>query len=323
MCTAVTCKAGDFYFGRNLDYEHGFGEEVVVMPRNYDVKMSNLKPLGADYAVLGMGCVAADFPLFFDAANEKGLCAAGLNFKGNAFLNKPGPNKCNIAQYEFVPWLLARCVNVCEAKKRILKMNMTDTPFSENMPPSQLHWLISDKKECITLEITNEGVNIYENPVGVLTNNPPFPFQMFALNDFAGLSAKNPEISFGNLKLDLYSRGMGALGLPGDFSSRSRFVKAAFVKSNMVFEKCETEAVNAVFHLLGMVEQPKGCCITEKGGYEKTLYSSCINADKGIYYYKTYENFSVTAVDMHKENLNSKSLITYPIRKIQKIFWEK
>lgn len=323
VCTALTYKAENFYFGRNLDYEHGFGEEVIVMPRNYDVKMSSLKPLGAKYAVLGMGCVAADFPLFFDAVNETGLCAAGLRFADNAFFKNKESEKENVAQYEFVPWLLARCANVGEAKEKIFNMNMTDLPFCENMPASPLHWLIADKKECITLEITKEGTFVYDNPVGVLTNNPPFPFQMFALNDYLGLSAENPENRFGNINLKAYSRGMGALGLPGDFSSRSRFVKAVFAKLNTARTNSKAEALNAVFHLLASVEQPKGCCKTENGGYEKTLYSGCINADKGIYFYKTYENFGICAVDMHKEDLSSKKLITYPIRKNQKIFWEK
>ena len=205
MCTAITYKGENFYFGRNLDYDHSFGETVILMPRNYDIKTSSLKPLGASYAVLGMGCVASGFPLFFDAINEAGLCCAGLNFVGNAFYQKPSATKCNVAQYEFIPWLLARCANVFEAEKAILKINLTDSAFSENMPPAQLHWLIADKERCITLEVSKSGTQIHENPVGILTNNPPFPFQMFALNNYAGLSPSNPNPTFGNINFPISS----------------------------------------------------------------------------------------------------------------------
>ena len=101
------------------------------------------------------------------------------------------------------------------------------------MPSGQLHWIIADKNDCIVVESVKESINVYNDPVGVLTNNPPFDMQMFRLNDFRGLSPKQPENTFSD-KLDLtsYSRGMGAMGLPGDLSSQSRFVRAAFVKMN-------------------------------------------------------------------------------------------
>ena len=206
MCTAVTYKTKDFYFGRNLDYETEFGESVVIMPREYNVSMSGSDRLGGDYAVCGMAHVEKDFPLFYDAMNEKGLCAAGLNFVGNAFYNKPSDKKYNVAQYEFIPWLLARCASLEEAKKSINEMNMTDTPFSENLPSAMLHWLISDKTGSVTLEITKSGMFLYDNPVGVLTNNPPFPMQLFSLNNYMSLSSSSPENRFGDVELSVYSR---------------------------------------------------------------------------------------------------------------------
>lgn len=107
---------------------------------------------------------------------------------------------------------------------------------------------------------------------------------------------------------------MGALGMPGDWSSQSRFVKAAFTKLNSKCQTGETESVSQFFHILGSVEHPRGCVVMGDDLYEITIYSSCCNTDKGIYYYKTYDNSQITAVDMHKENLDSIKLVSYPLK---------
>ena len=180
------------------------------------------------------------------------------------------------------------------------------------MPLAQLHWLIADKTACITLEAVTDGLKIYENPVGVLTNNPPFPYQMFQLNNYMHLATDNRVNTFSEaLKLEQYSRGMGAMGLPGDLSSQSRFVRAAFVKLNSLSGDSEEESVSQFFHILGSVEQQRGCCKLGEGRYEITLYTSCCNTARGIYYYSTYDNRQITGVDMHRENLDGTELVIY------------
>lgn len=112
---------------------------------------------------------------------------------------------------------------------------MLSESFNDKLPVSSLHWIISDKEENITVEFMKDGLHIYDNPVGVLTNNPPFETQMFLLNQYMGLSASQPDNRFsGKVPLELYSRGMGAIGLPGDLSSTSRFARVAFVKLNSI-----------------------------------------------------------------------------------------
>ena len=318
MCTAVTYLNGDFYFGRNLDYDFCYGESVAVAPRKYPFRSGD-----DHFAVIGMAHIRNDYPLYYDAMNENGLCIAGLNFVGNAVYAKPSPERENVAQYEFVPWLLGQCATAAEARRKISGMNMTGEPFSEEMPPSPLHWLIADRNDCFTLEIVRDGVHIYDNPTGVLTNNPPFPMQMAALNNYMQLSPRNTGNRFSEkIPLSEYSRGMGAIGLPGDLSSQSRFVRAAFVRANSVSGKSEDENVSQFFHILTSVEQQRGCCEIDGGKFEITLYSSCCNADKGIYYYTTYGNRAITAVDLNSENLDSGELIRYPLRDRQSIFWE-
>ena len=324
MCTAITYKTKDFYFGRNLDLEQTYGEQVVVTPRKFPLPFLDAETLDEHYAIIGMAHVADGYPLYYDGINEKGLGMAGLNFADNAFYRKPVPGMENVASFEFLPWILGRCASVKEAVRAMEKLVLTDRAFSEKLPPSPLHWFLGDRNEAVAVESTRDGLNIWPDPVGVLTNNPPFPEQMFRLNDFMRLSPRNPENHFSDrLSLRAYSEGMGALGLPGDLSSQSRFVRASFVKMNSLSGMGEGESVNQFFHILGSVEQVRGCCEVEPGEYEITQYTSCCNADRGIYYYTTYGNRQITGVDMRKDNLDGKELIAYPLARGERIRMEK
>ena len=203
---------------------------------------------------------------------------------------------------------------VSEARALLQKMNLVGTPFSKSLGVAQLHWIIADKNEAVTVECIDGEINLHENAVGVLTNNPRFEQQMFMLNNYMGLSVEQPKNLFSDkLPLATYSRGMGALGLPGDLSSASRFVRAAFTKMNSVSGDSEEESVGQFFHILGSVEQQRGCCEVEGGKFEITIYTSCCNASRGIYYYTTYENRQITAVDKHRESLDGKALIRHPL----------
>jgi len=320
MCTAATYRTQDFYFGRTLDYGFSYGDEVTVTPRNYPFLFRDRGKIYSHYAIIGMAHVADHYPLYYDAVNEKGLGIAGLNFVGNAMYHGRVRGKDNIAQFEVIPWILCQCATVAEAKILLGRMNFWDVPFNDQLPVAQLHWLIADREEAITVESVASGVRVYENPVGVLTNNPPFDMQMFALNNYMRLSVKSPTDCFAKgLTLNQYSQGMGALGLPGDLSSQSRFVRAAFVRMNSVCGDGESESVNQFFHILGSVEQQKGCCELKDGQYEVTLFTSCCNGDRGIYYYTTYDNHQISAVDMHRENLDGRELVRYPLIREEQI----
>ena len=320
MCTAATYKTKDFYFGRTLDYEFSYGDEVTITPRNYTFSFREKENINSHYAIIGMAHVIENYPLYYDAINEKGLGMAGLNFVGNADYKEKMEGKDNITQFEFIPWILSQCATVKEARNLIEKVNLLNIPFNDKLPVAQLHWIISDSKESITVESVKEGIKIYENLVGVLTNNPPFDKQMFALNNYMNLSAKEPENKFApGLNLEKYSRGMGAIGLPGDLSSQSRFIRVAFTKMNSISGEGETESVSQFFHILNSVDQQRGCCDLGDGKYEITIYTSCCNTNKGIYYYTTYNNHQITAIDMHKENLDEDKLVRYPLIKEEQI----
>ena len=323
MCTAITYNTENHYFGRNLDLEYSYKETVTITPRNYEFKFRQAGNIKNHYAIIGMAYVADNFPLYYDAINEKGLGMAGLNFPTNADYKEIKEGKTNIAPFEFIPYILSQCSNIEETKRLLENINIAKINFSDELPASPLHWIIADKEKSITVESVKEGLKIYDNPVGILTNNPTFDIHLFNLNNYMSLSTEPPENNFSKeLNLETYSRGMGAMGLPGDLSSASRFVKATFTKMNSKSGKGESESISQFFHILESVYQQRGCVHMGEGKYEITIYTSCCNMDKGIYYYTTYENSQITGIDMNKENLDGEELVNYDLIKGQQIYMQ-
>lgn len=320
MCTAVSFNKNGSFFGRNLDLEYSIGEKITVMPRNFPLEFQRKPTLEHHFAAIGAAHIAGGYPLFYDGINEHGVFAAALNFPKSAvyFSGKPGME--NVASFEIIPLVLSSCSSLTEIKKILENVNVLSTDFSKILKSTPLHWFFGDKTGSITVESVETGLKIYENPVGVLTNEPPFEFQKLRLSELCGISAEESENRFSeNLILKPFSRGSGALGLPGDFSSCSRFVKAAFGKENAVSETAE-ESVSQVFHILESVSMIKGCVRLTDGKLEKTVYSACADGENGVYYYKTYGNSRISAVSMKKENLDAAELVSYPFKTGQDIF---
>ena len=314
MCTALTFKTRDHYFGRNLDLEYSYRETVTITPRNFPLPLRNLPTLSRHQAILGMAYVHSGYPLYYDAVNESGLAMAALNFPGNARYFPPDNTRCNVCSFELIPWLLGRCEDLQEVCGLLENVNICNLPFSPELSLTPLHWIISDKTRSITLESTEDGLKIYDNIPGILTNNPPFPYHLLYLSCFTALQPGQPQNHLHLMpELSPFSRGMGTMGLPGDFSSPSRFVRTAYLKSNAQCDGTEIGSVNQFFHILDNVAHPRGAVEVSPEQYQTTVYSSCCNMDKGIYYYKTYENSTITAVELHREDLESGNLISYPL----------
>lgn len=306
MCTSLTFQTSDFYFGRNLDLEYNFGEKIVITPRQYPFIFKFAGTLSEHYAIIGTAQITDGCPLYAEAVNEKGLCLAALNFPGNAvYAETPESGKTNLAPFELFGFLLGTCATVKEAEEKLKAVCITHTAFKDGYPVAPLHWHIADKDRSLVLECTKDGMHLYENPVGVLTNNPPFPFQLTNLQNYMHLTSNPPENRFASaLKLAPYGQGMGALGLPGDASPASRFVRAAFCKWNSELPSGEEASVTQFFHILDNVAMVAGSVRTPENKFDRTTYSSCINASRGIYYYKTYNNNQISAVSMHKTDLD-------------------
>ena len=308
MCTAIY-KNG--YVGRNLDVCKDYGECVIITPRKYVLSFRKHDNYNEHYAMIGIGTVSLGYPLYFDAVNEHGLYMAGLNYVGNAKYQPPIENKVNIAHFELIPYILGKCKSVKEASDEFANINITDLPFMRDMPPAQLHFFLADKIQRLTVEPDQTGINIYDNPVCVLTNNPSFPSQMFNLNNYANLSPNQPiGTSFERYTPSLYSEGMGAIGLPGDLSSQSRFVRAAFHTTNI----SSINGLTSLFHLLASVSMPEGS-VRVKNSYERTEYCGVVSLSTMTYYYRAYNSCGISSVRLFSENLDTSSLITYPVLK--------
>ncbi|MGI6118282.1 MAG: choloylglycine hydrolase [Bilifractor sp.] len=315
MCTSIAYDAGDHYFGRNLDLSYSYHETVTVVPHGFHLSFRHVPAPESRPAIIGMAYVCEGYPLYYDAVNEFGLAMAGLNFPGEASFGECEEGKDNIAVFEVIPWVLSCCHNLKEAKALLSRIRIVDEPFCESLPVTPEHWSAADVTGSIVIESTKEGIRVYDNPTGVMTNSPAFPYMLSYLRQYRHLSPEEGGSSFAEgLELPACSLGMAGFGLPGDLSSPSRFVRAAYTRLNSVSDGTEEGNVSQFFHILGSVAQTRGCVRLGKEKYETTIYSSCMNLEKGIYYYRTYENSAVQAVDLHRENLEGAELKIYPLK---------
>ena len=317
MCTAISYRSDSHYFGRNLDLDYHYKETVTIVPRNFPIAGAS-----SHYAMIGMATVEGNYPLYYDATNEMGLSIAGLNFPGYAHYADAQQGKRNLPSYDVVPAILGSCKSVVDVKDYLRNVVITNEPFSKSYQPTPLHWLVADKHGAIAVEMTSTGLVVHNNPIGVLTNSPPLPYHLENLSNYMCLSHEEPVCRFAsNIQLTAFSRGQAAVGLPGDFSSASRFVRAAFVLHNSPSIKGEAKSVSQFFHILSAVEQPDGC-VRVGSGFQKTLYSSCCNTETGVYYYCTYDNRQITGINMHSVDLNGYKLTKFPLITHQQIRWE-
>lgn len=322
MCTSISLLTKDHYFGRTLDLEYSYDEKVVITPREYPLEFRFQKPVNQHFAIIGMATVVDGYPLYYEATNEKGLSMAALNFPDKTVYKDFDHQKNNICPFELIPWVLSKCESVEESKELLYSTNIISADFNDDFKSMPLHFMISDRDSSITVECVDDGLKIYYNPVSVLTNNPNFPTQIFNLNNYMSLTREEPETRFAEgFDFNKYSKGMGALGLPGDNSSMSRFVRAVFTRLNSVCGKSENESVSQFFHILDTVFQTRGT-VRAGDGFVTTIYVSCCNTDKGIYYYKTYENSQISAINMHNENLDINELIIYNLQCEQQIYYQ-
>ena len=315
MCTAISYSADTHYFGRNLDLDRDYGQQVTIVPRNFP-----LCGRARHEAIIGMATLSHGYPLFFEGTNESGLSVAALNFPGNAVYHKAAEGKENIASYDFIPYVLTRCQSCEDAKALLYRAVVCDRAFSEDLPVTPLHWLIADKAQSLVAESTADGLQLYDNPIGALTNNPPFPFHRdhFALH--MALSRDEAENRIApSLPLKPISLGLGAMGLPGDYSSPSRFLRAATLRRWWAERgmTCTEEAggggdfpLSQFFTVLGAVSPTAGAVMTPAGGCHRTLYTCCMDTGRGVYHYRTEGEAIVRSVSFCGPDLNGESLWT-------------
>ena len=315
MCTAISLKNKDFYFGRTLDLEYDFGQQVVITPRNHGIETRKYKNHKTTYAIIGMATVVEEKALYAEAINEQGVAIAGLNFPSFCYYHMVDEDKINLTPFEIIPYILGTCKNLSEVKNIIKDLNIIDIAYSDKIPNSPLHWMISDVTGSLVLESMQDGLKIYDNPFGVLTNNPPFDYHMMNMSNYINIK---PEQAINNITkefdLKIMGQGYGAIGLPGDYSPVSRFVKAFFTKTNSISKEDEASNVSQFFHIMDAVSMPSGSVITPQHKLDITRYTCCMNVTKGIYYYTTYNNRQINQISLHNVDLDEKNLYIYALQ---------
>lgn len=320
MCTAVSLRDRSHLFGRTLDLEFSYNEEVIVTPKRFCLEFLHEKTMAEHFALLGAGIVSEGVPLYYDAMNEKGLAIAALNFPHYAVYRKKQGGRANVASFELIPWVLSQCESVKEARELLATTNITDEDFSPLLRSTPLHWLLSDTQESIVLESTAEGIALYDDPYGVMTNSPPFSCQAAFLADHAGLSAHAQENRLcPDVPLRRYSNGLGGIGLPGDFSSFSRFVRAVFLVNHTAPASEEEGDIGRFFHLMDAIAVPCGSVRTDEGKEVFTVYTSCMDTAQGIYYFITRKSRQIRALRFLDAPQDSSSLYTVPMTQNQEI----
>ncbi|MGL4736019.1 MAG: choloylglycine hydrolase [Cellulosilyticaceae bacterium] len=314
MCTALSMKSdeGKHFFGRNMDLAYTFNQSVMIIPRGYQYedKVTG-NPVVNKRAIIGMGTVIDNHPALADAMNENGLACAGLNFEGYAYFEKdPVPGKNNIAPYDLIQWVLSHHDTVEEVKQRIQNLELVDRPINDKTPVAMLHWMVTDRQgHSIVIEKTKEKLAVHDNPVGVLTNNPTFNWHLTNLNEYVHVTPDTPkDVKWYEQPLKPLGIGAGTIGIPGDFASVSRFVRIAYIRAHMPALPDDLTAMTQFFHMLDYVKMVKGGVMTADGMEDLTLYSSCMDQEAGIYYYRNYGNNRINAVDLRKEVLEGDSL---------------
>lgn len=328
MCTALTLKTkeGCNLFGRNMDVEYSFNQSVYLIPRNFHYKNHATNQVTTTkFAILGMATIIDQHPCLADGFNEKGLACAGLNFPGFVhYEDKLSSDKINIPPYDIILWILSNFETLEQVKAAVENLRIVKIPLGENVPIPTLHWMVTDKSgKSIVIESTCKQLTVYDNPVGVLTNSPTFDWHLINLRQYMHLRPIQPKVTmWGDLELATLGQGQGTFSLPGDPSPISRFVRIAFFRAHANLSGDTLTTITEFFHLLSTVAMIKGSVVTEQGKDDLTLYTSCMCQEKGIYYYTTYNNHRINAIDLHKEDLNASNLKAFDYKDTQDIYFQ-
>lgn len=327
MCTGIrfTDRYGNMFFGRNLDWSTSYGEQVVVTPREYlrkwafgpkgeaafDVRSAEYVGEPNDHAIIGMGIVAENIPLYFDCANEAGLAVAGLNFPGYAQYEESSvADKVNVAAYEFPLWVASKFDSVDQVEAALPNVAIVAKPVNEKYPVSMLHWLIGDGSRSIVVEYAADGMHVHRNEVDVLTNQPDFRWHRENLRNYISLTSRFPKpVMWHDAELTAYGSGSGMRGVPGDYYSPSRFVRAAYLNANYPAKKSEGQNVLRLFHTLGGVAMAEGAAQMDNGFFEKTVYTGGYSANTRTYYFNTYDDPAIKYVSLADVDAQSEELL--------------
>ncbi len=290
MCTVINQTASYHLFGRTLDLSYTYGEEVVITPHAYPFSFRHQQPNRPTSPMMGIAHVSNGYPLYYDAMNTHGLCMAALRFPTYTMYHPYQKGKQNLASFEVIPYVLGQCHTMQEALKLLQDTNITPDAYSPQLPPTPLHWMLSDGECSVVLESTQSGVEIYSNPAHVMTNAPTFDIQQ--------------------IRLDVMTKEQQ---LPGDMSSTSRLVRGVYANTHTCHEDNLKDEICRFFHVMGMVSVPKGCWMDDDQRPVYTVYTSCGHPPSMTYHVSTYDDPHVRSVSAKTQHLWGNTLVKFPI----------
>lgn len=292
MCTAINDTSKNHLFGRTLDLEYSLDEEVVITPRRFVFCFLHEEKSYEHYAIIGAAHIEGGVPLYYDGMNEKGLCVAALRLPIITAYHEKMPKKRNLASFELIPWLLCNFDSVKAVKNALAEVNITSESFSDGLSTTPLHWIVGDAKESLVIESVKDGLKIYDDPFGVLTNAPDFPMQCKVCECHAD----------------------GGEPILGDLSSSSRFMRACNALKFTLPSKQKNESVSRFFHIMSTVNQPHGLFRADERQL-RTVYTSCMDTEDQTYYFTTYDCRKIRGVRMKNAHLDLDTLTTFPMKR--------
>jgi choloylglycine hydrolase len=328
-CTGIRLTAGDgtVVHARTMEFAIDIHSDLMMVPRGY--ARTGTTPDGkgglkwkAKYASVGLNGVG--LPVLFDGLNERGLAAGTFYFPTSAgyMPYTPADAGKTIAQWEVGSWILENFATVDEVKANIGNIVVPAVVFGGWGFAPEAHYIVHDASgQTIVIEYVGGKLNVYNNPLGVITNSPGFDWHMTNLRNYVNFSMTNvPPIKLGSVKLEPFGQGSGMLGMPGDFTPPSRFVRAVAFSHSVLPSMTGDDAVLQAFHILNQFDIPKGAAREhEKDQHgnilaDYTIWTAASDLKAKRYYFRTYENSQIRVLDLMKMDLDAKDIVKISIK---------
>ena len=332
-CTSliVPTTEGSYVYGRTMEFGIPLKSEVMVSPRNFDFKGVGIDGKAGSglnwkskYAVAGMNALGQ--PIVVDGINEKGMTGGLMNAPNTAVYQKPtqAESANSIASYQMLIYALSNYATVDEVKKGFSQLMVNSSTLGAYKGVVQVRMQLHDSTgKSIVVEYLKGQLVVTDNPTGVMTNDPAFAEQLNNIGNYANLSkVERDPVVINGVKFAPPSSGSGLHGLPGDYLSPSRFIRALFLSSSVPTNVPTAQQVNSAWHVLGSFDIPPGAVTLPasnpygggSGGYETTEWTVVADNKNLVYYVKPYENTVVQAYDLKKADLNSKTIQTVKMK---------
>jgi choloylglycine hydrolase len=323
-CTGISLTAADgsYIQARTIEWAYGvLKSEYVIIPRgeqlqSYTPTGTNGMKFRARYGVVGLAVVEKEF--IAEGINEAGL-SAGLFFfprYGSYESYESIDNSRTLADLQVVQWMLTQCASIDEVMEAVKHVRIVALEKT-----AVVHWRIGDPTgRQVVMEIVGGKINFYENEVGVLTNAPGFEWQVTNLENYVNLrpgSAQNYKL--GGVTLEPNGGSTAMLGLPGDFTPPSRFVRAAFFRNTAPQRATGVDTVLEAFHLLNNFDVPIAIeNPSEHNLPSATQWTSAIDLTSRTVYYKTAYNSTIRSISLANIDFAKAKYASYPLDTVQR-----